>query len=587
MDVEKALEFADALVFTQIGVHLTALQKAILRGVWEDLSYKEIADKFHGSEGHIKDVGSDLWKSLSSVLGEEVTKKNCRAVLEGRSQINAVTATCEQPNANPGQDWGEASDVSIFYGRTEELATLERWIVSDRCRLLALLGMGGIGKTALSVKLARQIQSSFDYLIWRSLHNAPPLQEILTDLIPFLCNGSQTDLPETLDRKVSLLINCLRSSRCLVVLDNVESILEINGRAGHYREGYDGYGQLFKQLGETTHQSCLVLTSREKPRELAPLEGEASPVRVLELQGLKQTEGKKILNDQGLLVPEQEAAELIRRYAGNPLALKLAAGFIQRFCNGSTCDFLVQGTTVFGEIHYLLQKHFERLSDEEVQLIYWLAINRESVLLQDLLDDFFAVPSRQKIMDALDSLQRRFLIEKSGAGSTLQPVVMEYLTEQLIERICEEIKTEKIKIFNSHAPIKAQSKDYVRETQIQLILKPIADRLLADNSQSIIENKLIHILSTQRGRSLLKPGYLGGNVLNFLCHLKTDLTGYDFSYLNVWQAYLQYVNLHAVNFTGSNLSKSVFAETFTTIYLEQQEGSHCTCTQVSVEMNCP
>jgi WD40 repeat protein/Cdc6-like AAA superfamily ATPase len=565
MDVEKALEFADRLVFTETGVHLTSQQKVILQGVWEALSYSEIAVRLYTSEGHIKDVGSDLWKLLSSVLGEKVSKKTCRAVLEWRSQINAVTGTCEQPNANPGQDWGEACDVSIFYGRTEELATLERWIVSDRCRLVALLGMGGIGKTALSVKLAQQIQSSFDYLIWRSLHNAPPLEEILIDLIPFLCQGSQIDLPETLDRKVSLLINCLRSSRCLVVLDNAESILRINGRAGHYREGYDGYGQLFKQLGETIHQSCLLLTSREKPRELAPLEGEASPVRVLELQGLKQTEGKKILNDQGLSVPEQEATELIRCYAGNPLALKLAAGFIQRFCNGSTCDFLVQGTTVFGEIHYLLEKHFERLSNEEIQVIYWLAINREPVLLQDLLDDFFAISSRQ-IIDALVSLKRRFIIENSVVGLTLQPVVMEFLTEQFIGRICQEIKTEEIKIFNSHAPIKAQSKDYVRETQIQLILKPIADRLLADHSQSNIENKLIHILSTQRNRSSLIPGYLGGNVLNLLCYLKSDLTGYDFSYLNVWQAYLQYVNLHAVNFTYSNLKKSAFAETFTTIY---------------------
>jgi hypothetical protein len=41
-------------------------------------------------------------------------------------------------------DWGEAVDVSIFYGRTAELETLEQWVVSDRCRLIALLGMGGI-----------------------------------------------------------------------------------------------------------------------------------------------------------------------------------------------------------------------------------------------------------------------------------------------------------------------------------------------------------------------------------------------------------------------------------------------------------
>lgn len=69
------------------------------------------------------------------------------------------------PNLAKHQDWGEAICVSVFYGRQEELATLEQWIVSDRCRLVALLGMGGIGKTSLSVKLTEQIQDKFEYVI--------------------------------------------------------------------------------------------------------------------------------------------------------------------------------------------------------------------------------------------------------------------------------------------------------------------------------------------------------------------------------------------------------------------------------------
>ncbi|NET53548.1 MAG: hypothetical protein F6K09_34340, partial [Merismopedia sp. SIO2A8] len=72
-------------------------------------------------------------------------------------------------NSDERQDWGEATSVRVFYGRTAELYTLEKWLLEDGCRLVTILGMGGMGKTTLSVKLAEQLQDKFDYVIWRSL----------------------------------------------------------------------------------------------------------------------------------------------------------------------------------------------------------------------------------------------------------------------------------------------------------------------------------------------------------------------------------------------------------------------------------
>jgi hypothetical protein len=43
--------------------------------------------------------------------------------------------------------------------------------------------MGGIGKTWLSVKLAEQLQNQFEFVIWRSLLPASPVNELLADLI--------------------------------------------------------------------------------------------------------------------------------------------------------------------------------------------------------------------------------------------------------------------------------------------------------------------------------------------------------------------------------------------------------------------
>ncbi len=63
-----------------------------------------------------------------------------------------------------------------------------------------------------------------------------------------------------------------------------------------------------------------------------------------------------------------------------------------------------------------------------------------------------------------------------------------------------------------------------------------------------------------------KPGYAAGNILNMLVHLDADLTGYDFSGLAVWQAWLQGVEVRDVDFTGANLQSSIFNETFGRVF---------------------
>jgi WD40 repeat protein len=478
-------------------------------------------------------------------------------------------------------DWGDATFTSAFYGRTQELTTLQQWILNERCRLVSLLGMGGIGKTALSVKLAEQIQEDFEYVIWRSLREAPPINTIVANLIQVLSDQQETEnnLPEKLSDKISRLVDYLQNNRCLVILDNVESILRSGSRAGQYREGYEGYGELFKQLGEANHQSCLVLTSREIPKEVALLKGQTLPVRSLQLSGLKVDEGQEILKVKGLSAAEEEWKAIIKLYTGNPLALKIVATTIEDVFDGNVTEFLQQNTAVFGDIRDILDQQFERLSDVEKEIMYWLVINREPVSLSQLREDIVLPIPPQKLLEALESLVRRSLIEKatlreelrstpklvekSAATFTLQPIVMEYVTQVLIELVCGEIETHNIDLFRCHALMKATAKDYVRETQIRLILQAVINGLLTVfRSKKNLVNQLTQILARQREESPLEPGYTAGNVLNLLSHLKTDLSGYDFSHLAVWQADLRNVKLHDVNFQNANLAKSVFAETF-------------------------
>lgn len=425
--------------------------------------------------------------------------------------------------------------------------------------------MGGMGKTALSVKLAEQVQDNFEYLVWRSLRNAPPLEGLVGDIILFLSQQQEVNLSGNLDELLSCLIEYLRQHRCLLILDNVETILRSGERAGRYREGYEGYQQLFERVGDQRHQSCLLLTSREGPGGLGLREDETSPVRSLQLTGLGTEEGQIILTAKGLAQSEIYK-QLIDQYGGNPLALKIAATTIRSLFDGDVSSFLEQGTVVFGDIWDLLDQQFHRLTPLEQQVMHWLAINREWMTLAELREDIVPTVSHRELLEALESLQGRSLIEQQAARFTQQPVVMEYMTERLITQFHQEITTQDIRLLSTYALLKAQAKDYVRESQIRVILEPLVQKLHQFfRTKEELQQQLNQTLVCLREQFAEVEGYGGGNLINLLNYLGIDLGGYDFSHLHIWQAYLPDASLQEVNFAHANLRKSVLAENLSSV----------------------
>jgi len=291
------------------------------------------------------------------------------------------------------EDWGEAPDIENFYGRERELFDVEQWMTSDRCRLIAVLGIGGVGKTTFATMAARSVKDTFEYVFWRSLQHAPSVESILESFL-HLVSQQRLNLPQDLDAQISLLITFLRKHRCLLLLDNIESILQSGQRAGMYRETYEGYSTLFQRIGSASHRSCLMLTSREKPQEVAYMEGNASPARTLLLSGIGHEVGRALLKDKGLFGTEAHWATLMRLYTGNPLALKLVAEPIREVFGGNIADFLDQEETVFGDINDLLNQQFLRLSDLELEIMYWLAIEREGISLNQLRANMLDLVSR-------------------------------------------------------------------------------------------------------------------------------------------------------------------------------------------------
>ena len=320
-------------------------------------------------------------------------------------------------------DWDAAPDVSIFYDCIDELATLNDWIVNQHCRLVAVLGIGGVGKTVLTVKLAQQIQEQFDYLIWRSLSSAPTLEDLLADLAQILQPEVEISQFKTLERKIFWLTSQLQTHRCLLIFDGVEAILTPGKLAGTYLPAYQNYGQLFHSLAEEPSKSSILLTSREKIGTVALLEGATSPVRSLKLTGLGES-AQSILQEKGLC-GEQNWTTLIEQYRGNPLMLKLAATTVKEVFDGDVEEFL--STTLFPHnVTDFVAQMVHRLSELESKVILEIANQQLPIKLPQIITNL-ADLSAQDIIDAVVSLKQRSIVEKVNDGFVLPPVIKEIM----------------------------------------------------------------------------------------------------------------------------------------------------------------
>lgn len=501
----------------------------------------------------------------------------------------AARPSSPHPVAPALHDWSEAPAVHRVYGRQAELAQLAQWLAPPpapgegqaRVRLVAILGIGGVGKTTLTAATVKAVAPSFERVLWRALVNAPPLDELLRDMLQRLASERRGGLPMSLDGQLALLLADLRQQRCLLVLDNLESIM-LPDQPGQMRPGYTEYAQLLQLLAEHEHQSTVLLTSREQPHSLEEWAAASPCVRILALEGLSTADGQTMITARGLQGSVSDTANLVARYSGNPLALKLVVQTVHELFDGDVAAFLAVDAAIFDDIRAVLDQQFTRLSAVEQELLLWLAIEREPVTLQVLCHNLVPAGQPHLVLETLRSLQRRSLVSQSAQGFLLQNVITEYLTEYLVEQVYQELLEPAVAaplstrenpksniqsgFLKRFVLLKATAKEYVRASQMRLIIEPIVTRLQATLGKAGLIanlNQCVTLLQSQAPwRGEVIPGYTAGNLLNLLLYLGVNLRGYTFARLAVWQAYLQGQHLPEVNFTQADLANSVFTNLF-------------------------
>ncbi len=589
-------------------------------GISEAATRKRLGEVYRKFE--IEGKGPGKLASLEEVLHRQRLK----------AESGELTIEREQPptsqKLNTRYVWNDAPTLSLFQGRHRELDFLGGWMLrpTSRQKLLAVCGIGGIGKSYLVRKLAEGLKGHFHQVVWLTVQSdqkpASLLKELLAILQKKLPDQSLGGLAEGSDSSVGLsaglvigqpgsdkdgseqrksekhetadlirqVLEALSKQRCLVVLDQFEVVfkdlnadgLDADGgvstfeasptqQASLYKAGFEGYEDFLNDLKQPVFSpcdagaSCVVLTSREKLRELPPESVKSSTVLLYTLNRLTSLETKALLGQFGLKA-EADYQELWARYDGHPMALRLAATAIKDIFHGKIRDFLDQEISVFDSLREVIGTQFNRLSPLETEAMYWLAINHTLCSLEDLKADIVAEDRKQNLVYTLRSLERRFLVEVRDQGGTLyglHPIVSEYVLSRFVREMFQDLTEGNLDLFNSYALLKADAKDFLREFQRDCIVRPVLERLKNHfKSVNKVEQYLNNKLDDFKENNHHRLGYAGGNFINLMVELSTgELSAKDFSDLMIWQAYLQDVRLRDVSFESCELNRSVFTET--------------------------
>ncbi len=274
------------------------------------------------------------------------------------------------------------SQSTVFIGRETELVEITSQIRDLSCRLLTLVGPGGIGKTRLAVQAAWQERQLFPdgvyFVSLASLTSADFLISTIAQTIHFTFY--------TVEQPKNQLLNYLREKTMLLILDNFEHLMSEAGFVG--------------EILQTAAYVQVVVTSRERlnlqGEWVFQVKGMSFPKTAdssdhlktysaihLFVQSARRSRAGYVLTGADL----SHVIQICRLVEGIPLAIELAAAWVRLLsCEeiaeeiGRSYDFLSTSWRDMPERHRSLQAVFEYswnlLSEPERRVISWLSVFR-------------------------------------------------------------------------------------------------------------------------------------------------------------------------------------------------------------------
>ncbi|WOD38947.1 NACHT domain-containing protein [Nodosilinea sp. E11] len=572
MEFEEIAVLVNQAAVERKGRPLKDVERLVLKGSWENKTYAAMATPTVGyTEDYLKkDVGPKLWHLLTELVntdrqGIRVTKRNIQNVLQTWAAQGAASPSIARaqpvavglpprPPALVVRD-SPRLDLADCSGRENELATLTRWVVADRCRTVVLWGLPGVGKTALAAAIADVLASQYDQCGYLAIPPDGAMADGLEAIAQWLAPAPLTVIQgATIDE----VLEQLEQRRILLIIDGMEHLFAPQQLAGYYREGTEAMQQLFHGGAERQHQSCLIWVSREKPADLAQVTG--LRVREYAVGDLANTAAQGLLKALGTPTanPDDWAA-LVERYGSHPLVLRGLGSTLREVYQGQPIALLQSPELT---VPTVVQRYFtaalERLLAEEWALLYWLALAQEPVSLEHLNGAMHPPPDDGVVQSVIG---RGWVLGTPADGLvlSLSAVVQSLVLARLHEALVAELESESLQWLHRLPLITMTAREVVQERQRAAVLMPLVDalkqRYATDEALATKGDRLLTALGALTGQ----PGYGASNLIHLFQYLGLAISGANFSNLAIYQGDLRRVSLQGANFSQAQFRDTAFA----------------------------
>ena len=253
-----------------------------------------------------------------------------------------------------------------FVGRKEMLETITGWYRNPEVRIGALIGWGGVGKSALVRKWYDDMGLNGikpDGVFWWGFYDRnASLEQFLNALLRYVGRG-QID-PDTIKstwEKTDRIMELIHWGRYLIILDGIEEMQKPETGDGFGRMMHHEFTELLHYLTDVPNQDGLCLiTTRYSLKDIDEWHGRG--YENLQLVDLDVPDALLMLRKRGVKGSDEDVTVVINRYKGQALSLTLLAGYLMRYYDGDVkhapeIEFVLGDTKRFEDVNKLLHDY--------------------------------------------------------------------------------------------------------------------------------------------------------------------------------------------------------------------------------------